>query len=202
VLTGARPSGRQRVVFCHRVAAAVFETLDSAGYETVEATIMDRYFELATTVGDPDELCLRLLESLAFNLATALSPGAQAEVISEAASHLEPGGTNRPMKAALMDLRCRGIVGQFSCAPATIDRGNEMRSVVATLGEYALRTRQDRLPVLPLLVALYRHQPRWSPSAVRADETASGWRLTVEFGTEADHRGLSTAPRVHRGITT
>ncbi|WP_419181072.1 DUF7551 domain-containing protein [Haloarcula halobia] len=59
--------------FCHRVAAGVFESLYQFGYRDVETAVMGVYLDLAESVGDPDELCLCLLESRAASW-TADSP--------------------------------------------------------------------------------------------------------------------------------
>ncbi|MFB6227454.1 MAG: hypothetical protein ABEH88_02535, partial [Halobacteriales archaeon] len=88
--TSASPGHRGRIEFCHRVAAAVFETLSNAGYDSVETAVMDAYFDLAEAVTDPDGLCLCLLEGMSAELNEGLMPDEQAEVLAGAAARLEP----------------------------------------------------------------------------------------------------------------
>lgn len=189
------PPQRERIEFCHRVAAATFETLSEGEYDGVETAIMDTYFERAETVEDPDDLCLCLLESAATEIDERLPPRRQAEVLSATASQLAPGDpADEPVAAALRALRRRGLVGEFTCAPAAIDRSTGSRSVRTTLSEYALSPRDGRLPVLPVAVELYRHRPVHGPAALRVAAVDEGWRVTVELGADGEPNGLSTAP--------
>jgi hypothetical protein len=88
---GRRNERRRRLVeFCHRIAAAVFEALSEGGWRDAETAVMDRYFELAESVPDPDDLCLCLLEGMAAELADRLAAGDRVEVLSRAADRLEP----------------------------------------------------------------------------------------------------------------
>ncbi len=98
----AETDRRSLVEFCHRVAAAVFESLSDAGHRAVESVVMDAYFELAERVDDPDDLCLCLLESVATELAARLSAAEQADVIARAASLLAPAdSSDRPIPATV-----------------------------------------------------------------------------------------------------
>jgi len=204
VLDGPTGPGRSdRIEFCHRVAAAVFETLSDGPFDGVETAVMDVYFDLAESVADPDDLCLCLLESTATEIGARLSPRRQAALLTDAAAGLVPATpSSEPVASALTVLQRRGLVGTFTCAPAAIDRSSGTRSVAVTLSEYALSPREGRLPVLPLAVELYRHRPAWSPTAIRvadadadtADDRKDEWRVTVELGAEADPDGLSSVP--------
>ncbi|WP_436926919.1 DUF7551 domain-containing protein [Halosimplex amylolyticum] len=190
-----KPARRRRIEFCHRVAAATFETLSDGACEGVETAIMDTYFERAETVEDPDDLCLCLLESMATEIDDRLSPVRQAEVLSATAAQLGPGDrADEPVTAALRALHRRGLVGEFTCAPAGIDRATGARSVRTTLSEYALSPQDDRLPVLPVAVELYRHRPAMAPAALRVAAADEGWRVTVELGTDGEPDGLASAP--------
>ncbi|MFC7194061.1 hypothetical protein ACFQL4_04345 [Halosimplex aquaticum] len=156
---------------------------------------MDTYFERAETVEDPDDLCLCLLESMATEIDERLSPRRQADVLSATAAQLGPGErADEPVTAALRALRRRGLVGEFTCAPAAIDRASGARSVRTTLSEYALSPQGDRLPVLPVAVELYRHRPAMAPAALRVAAADEGWRITVELGAEGEPDGLASAP--------
>jgi len=190
---GTGPVGR-RTEFCHRVAAAVFESLSAGGHDPVESAVMDAYFEFADSVADPDELCLCLLEGLATEVGERLPPRQQAAVLGRAASRLAPAKTSgEAVSAALATLERRGLVGEFATRPVSIDLETGRRSVRATVAGYALSERDGRLPVLPVAVELFRHRPAWPPSALRVTDAGDRWRVTVELG-EGDPDGLSTAP--------
>lgn len=189
------PSSRQRIEFCHRVSAAVFESLSSGGYDDVEDAVMDRYVELAETVEDPDELCLCLLGTLATSLDDRLTPDEQSTVLTDAAEQLSSTvHSEKPVTAALQTLKRRGMLGEFECTPAGMELEDRSRSVVATLGEYALTPQDGRFPVLPVAVELYRQQVQWAPPAFRVTTSSNGWQLTVELGTTTDPGSLSTVP--------
>lgn len=199
------PGRSDRIEFCHRVAAAVFETLSDGAYDGVETAVMDAYFDLAESVADPDDLCLCLLESMATEIDARLSPRRQAAVLADAAAGLVPAApSSEPVASALTVLQRRGLVGTFSCVPAAVDRSRGTRSVAVTLSEYALSPHEGRLPVLPLAVELYRHRQAWSPTAIRVAhaDREDEWRVTVELGgdlrPDADPEqgpdGLSSAP--------
>lgn len=186
---------RRRVEFCHRVAAAVFESLSGAGYDTLESAVVDAYLDLAETVADPDDLCLCLLESAAAAFDEHLRPDEQADLLAAAASRLRrTDSPGPPVPSALATLRRRGLVGEFSCAPAAIDRTAGTRSVTVTVSDYALSPRDGRLPVLPLAVELYRRRPDWRLSALRVADDGDGWRITVELGRDSDPARLAAAP--------
>ncbi|TQQ80621.1 DUF7551 domain-containing protein [Halonotius roseus] len=82
------PADSPLVTFCHRVAAAVFETLAAEGYSEAETAVMDAYLDHAETQPTADGLCLRLLESMATVLADRLTPREQAAVLAAAADRL------------------------------------------------------------------------------------------------------------------
>ena len=188
------PSRRRRVEFCHRVAAAIFEAL-SKGDNDIERAVMDAYVDLAERVVDPDDLCLCLLESMATELDRQLTADQQSAVLGEAAAQF-PGadGSERPVTAALSELRGRGLIESFSAMPAAIDPASGRRSVLATLSGYALSAVDERLPVLPVVITLYRYGSPGSLAGVHATEIDGGWRLTIEFDDSAVPVGLSSAP--------
>jgi len=190
VVTGAArdTNGRRRIEFCHRVAAAVFESLSAGDYDGVETAVLELYFELAESTADPDELCLCLLESMAEELSRGLSPEDQADVLSRAAARLgsRPDASD-PVPAAFTDLREYGLVGEFAES-----RGGEGDWTV-NLSGYALSPRDGRLPVFPLVVTLFRHG-RYRRARTRAEPTDGGWRLALELGRTDASAGLATAP--------
>ena len=70
----AEQSDRPLVTFCHRVAAAVFETLAADGYEDADTAFMAAYLAPAALQPTPYGLCLRLLERIATVLAYLPTP--------------------------------------------------------------------------------------------------------------------------------
>jgi len=195
-MTGSTaPERRSLVEFCHRVAGAVFETLSGDGYGGVEAAVMDAYFGLAESVGDPDDLCLCLLESMAVELDERLSPGDQAEVLAGAAARLEPtGDASTPLDATLAALERRGVVGRHTRSPCSVDLDGGAGSVVVRVSGYALSARNDRLPVLPLTLELCRHRAGDPPQSVRATAADGGWQLAVVLAGTDERSGLVNAP--------
>ena len=189
------PERRQLVEFCHSVAAAVFETLSAAGYEAVETAVMDAYFDLAETVADPDDLCLCLLESMATELDARLDPAEQANVLARAAGQLEPlPASDKPVTATLTRLQQLGLVGDYTRSLWRIDLDDGTRSIVVRLSEYALSPRNGRLPVLPVVLDLYRRQLDWPPSALDVVGAEDGWRVTLVFANEVEPTELASVP--------
>jgi hypothetical protein len=183
------------VEFCHRVAAAVFETLSDSGHDAVERAIMDAYADLAETVTDPDDLCLCLLENMAAELDSRLSPAEQADVLADAATRLAPvDAEERPLSAALGTLQECGLLGDYAQSPWSADLDEGTRSAVVRLTDYALSPCDGRLPVLPLVLGFYRRQPDPPPSSLRVVDAADGWRVTLALSDEAEPNGLVSAP--------
>jgi len=196
ILDGAavRPSNRDLVEFCHRVAAAVFESLSDAGYDAAERAVMTAYADLAESVTDPDDLCLCLLESMATELDARLAPGEQADVLGDAATRLAPiEPVERPLPATLGSLQRCGLLGAYHHSPWSVDLDAGTRFAIVHLRDYALSPRDGRLPVLPLVVGLYRRTPSVPPSSLRAVDD-DGWRVTLTLSTDAELQGLASAP--------
>jgi len=172
---------RPLVAFCHRVAAAVFEALDARGHDAVERRVMDAYFELAETVSGPDELCLCLLESMATALDGALSPADQRAVLEGAADRLGTvARADRPLSATLERLERSGILARAG-RPAWSTDDTGRRTVALRVREYALSPRAGRLPVLPVVVELFRHRRGRSPAAVTVQSRGDDWELRIEL---------------------
>jgi hypothetical protein len=203
VLDGGAPTAdrRDRVEFCHRAAGAVFETLSEGGYSSVESAVVDAYLELAEALTDPDDLCLRLLESVATEFGRQLTPADQSGILAGAASRLPAtDSADQPVSAALSTLERRGLLGSYVRSPWSTDLAGGTRSVVARLSGYALSPRQDRLPVLPLALELYRHDPGWRPVSMDAVDVDDGWRLTLVLARDTEPSGLASAPHPVRGV--
>jgi hypothetical protein len=193
-----RPSNRALVEFCHRVAAAVFESLSTAGHDAVEETVMDAYTDLADRVTDPDCLCLHLLEQLATEMETGLTAAEQASLLAAAATRLEPldSPDERPVSVTLDRLVDRGLLGAYCRSPWSVDIDDGRRSVDVRLSAYALSPRRGRLPVFPLVIELHRRRLDWPPSSIRATDIDAdgGWRVSLAFRRDADPVGLASAP--------
>lgn len=194
--TTVRDSAQQDLVeFCHRVTAAVFETLSDAGYDAVETAVMGAYFDLAETIANPDLLCLCLLESVSTELDTRLTPTEQADILAHASTRLTaPEATENPLTATLTLLQERGLVGGYTRSPWSIDLDAGTRSVVVKISEYALSPQQGRLPVLPVVLDLYRRQPDWPPSSLQVVDNGGDWKVTLVLAREAEPNGLASAP--------
>lgn len=190
---GPSPDRPDAVEFCHRVAAAVFETLSQHGHDAVEAAVMDAYFELAEVLTEPTDLCLCLLESMATEVDAGLSPAAQAAVLTDAADRVELAATaSDPVEGAFEELRRHGLLDEYSRSPWSVDLDGGPGSAVVRLSGYALSPRDGRLPVLPIAVALARLSADSDPGVVAAAETSDGWRLRLERAQEVGP--LATAP--------
>lgn len=191
------PERRDLVEFCHRVAGTVFETLSEAGYDEVERAVMDAYFELAETVGDPDELCL--LESMASELDERLSPADQSEVLADAATRLEsPADDDTPLDATFAALEDRGVIESYTRSPYSLDLDSGAGSIVIQISGYVLSPRDSRLPVLPVSLELCRHQPKRPPQSVHVAAIDGGWQLTFVLSDAVEQHGVVTAP-IDRG---
>lgn len=189
------PSKRDLVEFCHRVAAAVFEALSDTGHDAAERGVMDAYTDLATTVADPDDLCLSLLERMAAELDARLPPREQADVLADAATRLRTvDRDDHPLPATLGSLQGCGLLGDYVQSPWSADLDEGTRSTVVRLSNYALSPRDGRLPVLPLVLGLYRRQSDPPPSSVRVVDAADGWRVTLALSNDGEPNGLLSAP--------
>lgn len=197
--TEGRAERHELVEFCHRIAAAVFETLSEAGYDAVETAVMDRYFDLAETLAEPDHLCLRLLEGMAVELDTRLGPTAQRDVLSTAARRLTPPSPSiegEPVAATLVYLHDCGVLRGSARPSGAAGRDDGVRSIVVELSEYALVPRDGRLPILPLVVELSRRDSDWLPVPARVESVDDGWRIRFAAARDADPIGVASAPIV------
>lgn len=191
------PSARRRgrIEFCHRVAAAVFETLSNAGHDGVETAIMDAYFDLAKAIADPDELCLCLLEGMAAELDGGLTPDEQAEVLAGAAARLEPAeATEDPLVATLERLEDRELLGAYTRPRQPGDGDGGTRAVVVHVSEYALSPQEGRLPVLPVVIELARRRLDGSLPSLRAVDADCGWEIEISTTANPASAGLVSAP--------
>lgn len=187
------------VEFCHRVAAGVFESLCRSGNRDVETAVMDDYLDLAETVGDPDELCLCLLESMAVELDHRLSAAAAADVLADAATRLPTDDSGLDsLTATLETLDQRGLLSDYSCHPDTVGPDDASQSTVVRIAGYALSPRDGRLPVLPVVLCLHRHGSGRPLSALRAVDDGDCWELTLVRSGPGDRTDVASVP-VERG---
>ena len=214
------PTDSPLVTFCHRVAAAVFETLAAEGYSEAETAVMDAYLDHAETQPTADGLCLRLLESMATVLADRLAPGEQAAVLAAAADRLpatpedsvadaepdltaadtadpttaDPTAPDTAVTTVFEALRTRGVVGAYRDTPWLQHRETGTRSILVEVSGYAFSPYGGSLPTLPVVIELYRSAADWQPVAVDVAAIPDGWRFRVVPVGEAPPGGLVSAP--------
>ncbi|WP_137291259.1 DUF7551 domain-containing protein [Natronorubrum halophilum] len=182
--TAAHASDDQTVInFCHTVAGAVFETVAESPHDGLEDAIMDTYFEVAETIEGPDELCLRLLESMATEIDTRLEAEEQLDALLAAAQRLpsQPSGGD-PLESVLSELESVALLGTYTVDSRSTDSATGTRSWTVTLDEYALGRPGERVVTLPIVLELFRRFPTRELSLVAADSPATrstSWRMTV-----------------------
>jgi len=171
--------------FCHTITAVIFETIARSTHFGLENTIMETYLAEAETVDDPDELCFRLLESIATQLDDQLDPHEQATLLRSAAATLPeeycPTGKN-PIDGVLTKLESAHLLDMYRIdhSPSVLPR--DARQWDVQLCGYPLGS-GTQIVTLPLNLALYERLPSDAPtitSAERIDTAAPPtWRLTV-----------------------
>ena len=179
--------------FCHDVAAAVLEALSARGHDDLESAVMEAYCASATVVGDPDDLCLHLLRTLALELDARLAPARQRALLREAADGLTASDVEDPVPAAMDRLEAVDLVDRSAVRPAA-DSVAGHRSWTVTLAGYALSARGDALPTLPVAVAVLARLPGAELSlgdAVRLGERS--WQVTLTVADDGDGGGLMQA---------
>lgn len=186
VVTHSSTVGHDLVEFCHRVAAAVFETISEHGCDSIESAIMNRYFKHAEELSDPDGLCIRLLESMAVELTDHLEPSEQLTFLSAAADRLEitsddmTGSTTQSSTKHSVDrlLSILEEIGLFRQATQITDIeliNKQSKKLVVEVSEYTLRLYDGRLPLLPIALTLYRCDNEWVP--IRMNQFDDGWQI-------------------------
>lgn len=181
-----RPStpSRALIEFCHRVAAAVFETLSAREHDGVESNVMDSYLDLAEQISSPDRLCLCLLESIATELATRLPPSEQVTILEHAASRLIGEPPNDPtvetdIEEPLSRLPELGLVESYRYSGFEADTGCRYAESRVRLTDYALSPQAEHLPLLPVLLELYRHGRKWVPVSTVRSRTEDEWVIEL-----------------------
>jgi hypothetical protein len=208
VVNRSQSVDRTFVEFCHRVAAAVFETLSEHGYDALESAIMDAYLVHAEALSDPDGLCIHLLESMAVELTDQLDPCEQVTFLSAAASRLEytpEEATGFPSQLpekltvdeSLSMLEAVGIFRRSARLSKTEATDGRSAELVIEVSGYTLRPHDGQLPLLPIVLTIHRCDDAWVPT--RMDVSDDGWQVVLrpvgDPGT-LDQPGQIFAPEV------
>lgn len=184
------------VEFCHTAAATVFETLSKCGYDTVENAVMDTYFEFGETVGNPNELCLCILESMSSELDQHLSHADHNKVIKAAAQPESPPNNQSPLDTALTSLRRQEVITRCTHSPKStiIDADDGVGIAIVQVSGYVLSAQDDHLPVLPLTHELCRHCTEELPQSVQVTAVDDGWQLMFTLTNKRNQDGLIRSP--------
>ncbi len=184
--------------FCHAIAGAVFETVAESSHRSVERAIMDTYLEIAETIESPDELCLRLLESMAIELERQLEPAEQAPLLLAAAQRLSsPPANDEPLEVTLSRLQSVALLEDYTVEEHAVERSVRSRSWTVTLSAYALGRAETGVVTLPLVIELFRY---WSEpnvaisSAESVGEKESTWEFVLTTAAEEKPSGLVSVP--------
>jgi len=199
--TPEQPADAAVVDFCHTVAGVVFEAIAASEHVGLENAVMETYLATAETVDHPDELCLRLLEAVATELADWCNPAEQARVLRRAASQLPAdsvGATytsERPLAGVLGDLQSAGLLDGYRLQPRT-EGPSDAASWRVRLEGYTLGDDPQRLVTLPLVVTLFDRLATGSVTITDAellDESDRTWALTVTTAATVSPAGLACA---------
>jgi hypothetical protein len=197
VLEDASPTPERTdlVAFCHRVASTALELLPDGDRDDTGA-VVDAYPCVPGGDVHCEDRAVGLLEHVATEIDARLAPSEQAAVVTGVAARLGPvAGTDSPLEATLARLERRGLVDGWGRQVRAVGPGG-VRSVDVALSGYALSPRGDRLPVLPVVVGLFRRRPDPDPVSVRAvDLDADGsWHVEFDLGGGTGPTGLARAP--------
>ncbi|UIO98475.1 hypothetical protein Hbl1158_07835 [Halobaculum sp. CBA1158] len=188
----ARPPASS-IDFCHTVAGVVFESIADSTHTELQDAIMDRYLDSAEAVDDPDELCVRLLGSIADELSARLDADAVAEVLRGAGERMPapPRDETDPVAGVLSALGSIGMVGSYAVTSPAVDADADARTWRVTLEGYPLADR-DRVVTLPVVVALFRRASVRSLSIETAGRPEAGtWRLALTANGVTEPTGLT-----------
>jgi hypothetical protein len=192
----AASAGRSALTgFCHDVAAAVFQTLSTAGHDAVEAEVMDAYCERADAFDDADALCFHLLRTLARELDARLSPADGASVLDDAAREFSrPPTSEEPLDATFERLRAVGLIDGYTLEPNRGD-GVGRRSWRVTVEGYALAADEQSLPALPIAIDLCRRLPGANLQLSAAERLADRtWRFELAATVDEAATGVLCVP--------
>jgi hypothetical protein len=114
-------------------------------------------------------------------------------VPAPAIGQCQPSVSTSTIEAGFAALSARGLIGAYRYSPVGVDRETGSRTVQVECSTYALREQDGRLPVLPIVLELFR-RAACPPTAVDVGSIGEGWRMTFELSPEATANGLATAP--------
>jgi hypothetical protein len=187
------------IEFCHTVASVVFEAIAGSTHVDLQDAIMDTYLKAAEAVESPDELCLRLLESIATELDGRLTPDEQASVLREAAANLPTDDSEvlapEPLAETLDSLASVGLVDDYRIERCSASSGAS-RSWTVRIEGYSLDGTPGRVVTLPLVVHLFDRLATRSVTISGAERVAgsASWRLSIEMNTAGRVSGLVCVP--------
>ncbi|MHC3437192.1 DUF7551 domain-containing protein [Natrialbaceae archaeon A-gly3] len=191
------PLGREEVGeaidFCHTVAGVVFEAIAASPHDDLEDAVMDTYLEAAETIESPDELCVQLLESIATELDTRLSPAEQVDVLTDAAASLPVDSDSRegrePLEDVLEELQSVALLESGHVDRCSIDLDSGASSWSVRLEGYAFGEPTGQIVTLPIVVGLLARSSTRSLSITDARRVEAAqpatWQLTIAT-TETD----------------
>ncbi|AHG00038.1 hypothetical protein HALLA_15770 [Halostagnicola larsenii XH-48] len=196
--TDRSASDESLVDFCHAIAGAMFETVAESPHQSVERAIMDTYLEIAETIETPDELCLRLLESMAIELERRLDSQAQASILMAAAERLSsPSADGEPLELALSRLQSVALFDEYTLERNALEQQVRTRSWTVTLSAYPLGRAETGVVTLPLAIELFRYcsEPGVSISqAEPVDGASSTWEFVLTTSADERPSGLVSVP--------
>ncbi|MFD1640521.1 DUF7551 domain-containing protein [Halohasta litorea] len=188
--------------FCHTVAGVVFETIADSSHSMLQRAIMDRYLELAERVDHPDELCLRLIESIATELDSRLDTDDQADVLRTAATNL-PSVRRRsrsadPLESALDSLQSVALLGDYSVDHQSASCAAASWTVI--LDDYPLASDTGAVVTLPLVIELFARLSTVGlriTAVERVESSPPSWRFSLTATAAASSGPLSVVREAH-----
>ena len=189
-------NARSAIDYCHTVAGVVFEAITDSPHTALQDAIMDTYLESAEELDEPDDLCLRLLGSIAAELSARLDGPELVKVLCAAGERMPVPDLEEddPVTAALAELESAGMLGSYEVSAPSVDIDASARRWHVDLEGYALAG-DDRLVTLPVVVSLFRRASVRSIAVTSVDRGAEGgWTLTVTTNGSDDPTGLTSVP--------
>ncbi|WP_247004791.1 DUF7551 domain-containing protein [Halosolutus gelatinilyticus] len=192
---------RGAIDFCHTVAGVVFEAIAASSHAGLQTAVMETYLDVAETIDHPDELCLRLLESIATELDARLDPAEQASLLARAATTLPIESDRRGSRDefeslvdVLAELQSVGLLDSARVSLAPDDFGSSGWSCSVRLEGYSLAAAPERIVTLPIVVELFARLSTRSitiTDAERIDRPSPvAWRVRITTAETAHPRGL------------
>lgn len=189
-------TARSAIDYCHTVAGVVFEAIADSPHTALQDAIMDTYLESAEELDEPDDLCLRLLRSIAAELSARLDGPELVDVLGGAGERMPAPetGDGDPVAAALAELELTGMLGSYELSAPSVDIDASARRWRVDLEGYSLAG-DDRLVTLPVVVSLFRRASVRSIAVESVDRGTDGrWTLTLTTNGSDDPTGLTSVP--------